>query len=404
MSFLDLRTMVHLASRIKRWPVRFASKARGQEVRLGLGSMSGLENRSLMVTGIISPTSLLASNAISSFEMIEPKGADQVWDSQPFENRLTGIAPERIISAAALKIPQSRVIRDIAYYRIGNHEPEIDLYFPKGLPPETGWPVIMAFPGGGWQTGDRVRIAESIRPLTQEGYIVAGVDYFYGESYNPNNRAWPAAFLDARAAVQWVRRNAAKIGADPDRIVAFGESAGGHLATMLGVYPDGKVLAEGDPLQKLRRDPTPASARVQAFVSLYGPQDIAFLYRNSPKPRPNFLALIGGKPFQFPERYRAASPVSHITPDDSPGLFIHGLKDSGVFPTESTKTANLLEDQGVFNRVLLIRKLGHSFQIRSKKYDFLPKVTDFLNQVWTIQDGGEPDQSVPRVRLVPENV
>lgn len=401
------RALAMMTRRTRGWGLRRPKPRRAPNV------LESLEGRSLM-----------ASTA-SYFRPVAIEAEPGSWSATPFEQRMTDrlaqrpdpsltpgpdspssssrstdhLSPSSIRSAKPLRTPRPgapRRLTGIVYNRIGGHSAVMDLKIPAGDPPTEGWPVILAFPGGGWQSGDRVGIARSLDPLVKQGYIVAGVDYFYGEAFNPYNRAWPAAFIDARAAVRWVREHAGMLGADPERIIAYGESAGGHIAAMLGVYPDGPIAAEGLPVQALRRDPAPISARVQAFVSLYGPLNIGELYRTSPAPRPNFLALIGGKPFQFPERYVAASPTSHVTPDDSPGLLIHGVRDPGVYFTQSLKISKLLDQQNVFNRVVLVRPAGHGFRIRGKNFDFTPQLTSFLDEVQRRQRGEAPDASVPQ--------
>ena len=125
--------------------------------------------------------------------------------------------------------------------------------------------------GGGWQVGSRHSAGPAYagRPPTpferiaQAGIAVASVDYrLSGEA------TWPAQLHDAKAAVRWLRARADEIGIDPDRIAAWGESAGGHLAELLGLTIDDAGL-EGDV------GITGPSSAVSAVAAWYAPSDVA---------------------------------------------------------------------------------------------------------------------------------
>src|SRR4051794_23098656 len=78
--------------------------------------------------------------------------------------------------------------------------------------------------------GDKTMDREQTAELVDAGYAVASLDYrLSGEA------PFPAAVLDVKAAVRFLRAHATEYGIDPERIGVFGRSAGGHLATMLGV-------------------------------------------------------------------------------------------------------------------------------------------------------------------------
>src|SRR3954452_21514936 len=98
--------------------------------------------------------------------------------------------------------------------------------------------------------------------MAQAGIAVAAVDYgLSGEG------TCPAQLHDAKAAVRWLRARAGEIGLDPERIAAWGESAGGHLAELLGLAGDEAL--EGDV------GVTGTSSRASAVVAWYAPSDVA---------------------------------------------------------------------------------------------------------------------------------
>src|SRR3954471_2644666 len=122
---------------------------------------------------------------------------------------------------------------------------ELDLVLPPE--PATAVPLVVFLHGGGWYVGSRHSVGPAYadtRPtpferLAQAGIGVASVDYrLSGEA------VWPAQLHDAKAAVRWLRARAEELGIDPDRVAAWGESAGGHLAELLGLVTDPAL--EGD--------------------------------------------------------------------------------------------------------------------------------------------------------------
>src|SRR5947209_18768272 len=105
--------------------------------------------------------------------------------------------------------------------------------------------------------------------LAQAGIAVASVDYrLSGEA------TWPAQLHDAKAAVRWLRARADELGVDGDRVAAWGESAGGHLAELLGLTGEDPGL-EGDV-----GIGGPSSA-VSAVVAWYAPSDVAAVATDS---------------------------------------------------------------------------------------------------------------------------
>ncbi|GAJ13590.1 unnamed protein product, partial [marine sediment metagenome] len=124
----------------------------------------------------------------------------------------------------------AKVQRDIVYARVGDRKLLLDLY----LPPKSSapLPVIVWVHGGGWRGGSKGSGGRAL-PMLDRGFAVVDVGYrLSGEA------VFPAQVEDCKAAVRWVRANAAKYGLDPDSIGAWGSSAGGHLVAFLGTAGD----------------------------------------------------------------------------------------------------------------------------------------------------------------------
>ena len=138
----------------------------------------------------------------------------------------------------------------------------LDLYLPEGNGP---FPVVVNIHPGGFFTGDKDMVPGTPgKAMLKAGYAIASINYrLSGEA------TFPAAVQDAKAAVRFLRANAAKYKLNPDKIAAFGQSAGGNLASMLGTAGD---VAEFD-------DPSlgnaGVSSRVQAVINWFGPNDFS---------------------------------------------------------------------------------------------------------------------------------
>ncbi len=216
----------------------------------------------------------------------------------------------------------------------------LDLY----LPPtgEAPHPVIVALHGGGFAMGDKtVRPTDSALAGLRRGYAVAAVGYrLSGEA------TFPAAISDVKAAVRWLRAHAGEYGLDPERIAAWGHSAGGNLAALAGTSGGIAALA----------GPSPANAgesdRIQAVVDWCGP--ISFLqtdhdFRAGGAGDTDHSALdsrlsryLGAPLKTVPGKVRAADPITYITADDPPFLIQHGTDDGTVPTQQSTRLAEAL--------------------------------------------------------------
>src|SRR5262249_31797139 len=154
--------------------------------------------------------------------------------------------------------------------------------------------------------------------LAQKGYVAATVTYRLAPKYQ-----FPAAIFDVKAAVRWMRANAAKYHIDPERIGVTGGSAGGHLAQFLGVTGGVQRLQGdgGNPEQ---------SSRVAFVVNYFGPSDFPKSYGKSVDAAQVLPLFLGADLEHARRRHIEASPLYWVTPDAAPTLCIHGTKDNYV--------------------------------------------------------------------------
>ncbi|RUL89771.1 alpha/beta hydrolase [Tautonia sociabilis] len=236
------------------------------------------------------------------------------------------------------------VLRDLVYRTDGDRPERLDVYLPAGSPPAGGWPVVLAIHGGGWRRFSRERYGPKVEPLRAFGYAVVAPNYTLSA---PGRPSWPENLDDVKEAVRWVRRNASQFGFDAGRIAAIGESAGGHLAALLGTSPD-------DP------GPDGLSSRVDAVIDFFGPADLAALVSDS-RGGPAAVQMLGGLPEAIPSRYEEASPVFLASADDAPTLIVHGSADPVVNPRQSQLLADALRREGVPTQLVILPRAGHGF-------------------------------------------
>lgn len=220
-------------------------------------------------------------------------------------------------------VPGFKVLRNQDYVGAGNVRQMLDLYLPEAPSAELR-PLLVYIHGGGWAAGSKDR-AEVLTGLIK-GTPLVGASLNYRLS---NEAKWPAQIHDCKAAIRWLRAHAKEHGINPDKIAAFGISAGGHLVSMLGVTGGEKDL-EGNLGLHLDQ-----SSRVTCVLDFCGPSNfLTFGGKGSTidpdDPKGALARLIGGPLKDKREIGQNASPVSHLSSDDAPFLIIHGDKDTIV--------------------------------------------------------------------------
>lgn len=247
---------------------------------------------------------------------------------------------------------------DLSYAANGNPRQRLDLYLPKspkGLKP---LPVVVFIHGGAFIWGDRKPEAGEGDPagLNLMLSMVASGEYAGASiGYRLSNEAiWPAQIHDCKAAIRWLRGNAAKYKLDPNRIGVMGTSAGGHLSAMLGASA-GVPAMEGE-LGKFLG----VSSQVRCVVDEYGPTDFLALHgEHNRSPDTPAAKLIGGPVPDHLEAAQGASPMTYIGASTSPALLIHGTKDPVVNFTQSEMFYSALRKAGVDATLIPVTGGGH---------------------------------------------
>ncbi|MDQ3930528.1 MAG: alpha/beta hydrolase, partial [Chloroflexota bacterium] len=213
-------------------------------------------------------------------------------------------------------------------------------------------PLLVYVHGGGWTEGDKTWVDRimSSGELALHGYTVTAVNYRLAPRH-----PWPAQIQDIKCAIRFLRAHSEEYNIDPDRVGVWGESAGGHLAAMLGLTnPEDGLEGSGGYLEQ--------SSRVQAVVDMFGPADLVASGSESPQNRVMGYLLLGDSPSEA--KLRSASPVSYASPDDPPFLLIHGEKDELVPFYHSTALLDSLNAAGVPATLVPVHNGDHVFAPR----------------------------------------
>jgi acetyl esterase/lipase len=218
--------------------------------------------------------------------------------------------------------------------------------------PKTGdgpFPAVVCIHGGGFRAGKREGYDAQCVRLAQHGYVALTITYRLAPKYQ-----FPAAVHDCKAAVRWVRANAAKYKIDPKRVGVMGGSAGGHLAQFLGVTAGVKEF-EG------RDNPGPSSA-VACVVNYYGPSDFTKSYGKSVDAAEVLPLFLGGNLETARRQHIRSSPLYWVTPDAAPTLCIHGTEDKYVAHEQAVWLVDRLKAATVPAELLTLRGAGHGFR------------------------------------------
>ena len=238
---------------------------------------------------------------------------------------------------------------DILYKQIDSIELYLDLYMPENINQP---PLIMWIHGGAWMFGDR----KSPGMIWQvgRGYALASIEYrLTGQGI------FPAHIIDCKDALVYLKKNAYKYGYSANKVIVAGDSAGGHLAALIGTS-NGHADWEHNG----------ADCSVQAVVDYYGPTSLGkewpgLLEGDKGLSDPNSVQsqMLGSYVFSKQGRARAAiaNPITYIDGSEPPFLILHGDADEVVPYKQSIYLRDALEAAGVPVSMHRVHGGGHGF-------------------------------------------
>ncbi len=203
-------------------------------------------------------------------------------------------------------------------------------------------PCVVVIHGGGWDGGDRAQLADLNHWLARRGFAVAAIDYRLAPQ-----AIWPAQRDDTLAALNFLKRQAVELGVDAERLVLFGRSAGGQIASAVG-------YGSADPA-------------IRGVVSFYAPHDMFFAYSSAREDdflkSPQLMRqYLGGPPSLAQANYESASGHQKVRTGSPPTLLVHGLIDTLVWNQHSVRLQARLAEARVPHVYVELPWATHAFE------------------------------------------
>lgn len=244
----------------------------------------------------------------------------------------------------------------------------LDIYLPEKISGKV--PLVIFIHGGGWLVNDKYAdmgyMKKTVAEIVSNGFALASIDYRFA-----TQAIFPAQIQDCNRAISFLFDNADQYGFDKNRFAVMGFSAGGHLASLVG-------LSKNNNLENFFMPGTTKSFSIKAVVDFYGPAELILFPGNHDTKSPESI-LIGATPLARPDLAKAASPVTYVDKNDPPFLLIHGEKDDMVSPKQSQLLSAWLTVAGVQNELIIVKDAPH-YGVMFDADDVRNKVMSFLNK------------------------
>lgn len=242
-----------------------------------------------------------------------------------------------------------KVKYNVVYKKIGDRKLTMDVFLP-GKQVHSKHTAIIFIHGGGWRSGDKSMHHALAQKLAGMGYTC------FTPAYRLSTEAlYPAAVLDIKSSIRWVRAHAQKYHIDENRIVVGGHSAGGQLAALMGSTND-------DPLFKDSTDHRNISDKVNAVINVDGV--LAFIHPESGEGDESKHPSAGTYWFGYtkterPDIWNQASALNHVNSKSAPILFF----SSSVPRMHAGRTdyINALNQFGIKSELVAFDDAPHSF-------------------------------------------
>ena len=246
----------------------------------------------------------------------------------------------------------------------------VEIWVPEGRAPQGGWPLAVFVYGGGWHSGNTASYRFVARTLADNGYATALVGYrLVGDGGR-----FPAMLQDTAAGVRWTLDHAAAAGAQSERAVLMGHSAGAYNVTMLTLDP--RWLEEAGV----------GMDRIAGTVSLAGPADFY------PFTSDSAVNALGNAPDPA-----ATQPITFARAGAPPLLLLHGTADDVVRVRNSRRLAAALQAKGGSVREIEYENMGHAGVVMGLSKPFAQNGTVLRPLLAFLRNpgAGAPAASVP---------
>ena len=242
---------------------------------------------------------------------------------------------------------------NIPYAGDTSHFHLLDIYLPANT--NEPLPLVVWIHGGAWMLNDKYAdmgyMKKTVRGFIDSGYALASIDYRYSTT-----APFPAQIQDCNQAIQYLYDHAAKYKIDRNNIALIGFSAGGHLASLLG-------LSANSNLPSFYQAGIKPVFKIKTVLDFYGPSDLNMLAGSTDTSMNNnrnpVAILLGAMPLTRPDLGKAASPVTYVDKNDPPFLIVQGEKDESVPFTQSVMLQSWLKLAAVPNDLIIVPGAPH---------------------------------------------
>jgi acetyl esterase/lipase len=261
----------------------------------------------------------------------------------------------------------------LTYAEIRGYRPLLlDLHVPASASAEAPVPFVVWMHGGAFWSGDRRCLPSNLAPnavfdtLVAAGIAAATIDYrFSGEA------RYPAQLHDVRAAVRYLRSNAATWGLDPTRVGVWGESSGGLLGALAALAPADEA---GEPAPSADTEAV-IDLPLTAAVTWCSPTELVRLRHFSA-----ISGLLGVADDALEAAAVQASPVTHVHSDAPPFLIMHGDADTTVPIEHAELLHEALLDVGARSTLATIKGADHVFKGHPDAQQLVDQAAAFFSQ------------------------
>ncbi|PXA04688.1 peptidase S9 [Coraliomargarita sinensis] len=257
-----------------------------------------------------------------------------------------------ILSSHALETEGFQPDESFVYKTVGETKLKLHVFYPENHNPSGQRPAIVFFFGGGWVSGSPSQFYPHCEYLASRGMVAMSAEYRVRSRHQTTPQE---CVKDGKSAVRWIKQHADKLGVDPERVLAGGGSAGGHVAaatgTVEGFEEEGEELA--------------VSSRPEALL-LFNP-----VYDNGPN---------GCGHERVKDYWEAISPMHNISEGTPPTLVFFGTRDKLVPVATAKAYQERMEALGLRSDLHLYQDEPHGFFNHGRKYhdDTIQKMDQFL--------------------------
>ncbi|MEG8946173.1 alpha/beta hydrolase [Rosettibacter firmus] len=236
---------------------------------------------------------------------------------------------------------------NIIYYQEGKRNLHLDLFFPESL--NKKMPCIIIIHGGGWRSGHKEMEWAIASNIASKNFVTATIEYRLS-----TEALYPAAVLDIKNAILWIKENSEKFNIDTNKIILMGQSAGGQLAALAGVTCGIKKF---EPVSKKH------STKIMAIIDIDGVLDMTTPSESGKDTIPSKPSAakmwLGFTYKEKPEIWKEASPLTYISKNTPPMLFINSSIPR--FHAGRDEAIEILKQYNIYSEVHTLENTPHTF-------------------------------------------